>query len=70
MSDTGVLGSLHRDNIREALEKVRELGVVNFDVDEFLHHAQVFLCDVCVDIPLNDKKQVEIYIEGIVLIFL
>ncbi len=65
MSDSGVLGSIHRDNIREAIEKVRELGIVNFDVDEFLHHAQVFLCDVCVDIPLNDRKQVERYIEGI-----
>ena len=46
MADSGVLGSLHRDNIREALQKVIELGIVNFNIDEFIRHAQVFICDV------------------------
>ncbi len=64
-ADTGVLGSLHRDNIRDALEKVLEMHIVNFDVKEFLNYAQVFLCDVCVDISLDSKAQVLRYIDGI-----
>lgn len=64
-ADTGVLGSLHRDNIREALEKVLDLDVVDFDIDEFLKRAQLFLCDVCIDIPLDSKAQVLRYIDGI-----
>ena len=65
MSDTGILGSLHRDNIREALERVLDLGVVEFDIDEFINCAQVFVCDVCVDIPLENKTQVSRYIDGV-----
>lgn len=65
MADIGILGSLHRDNIREALEKVLDLSIVNFDVEEFLNHAQIFICDVCIDIPLDNKSQVFRYIDGI-----
>ena len=36
MAGNGVLGSLHRDNIREALQKVIELGIVDFNIDEFI----------------------------------
>lgn len=65
MADVGVLGSLHRDNIREALHKVIELGIVDFNIDEFIKYAQVFICDVVVDIQLNSQKQVNRYIDGI-----
>lgn len=65
MADTGVLGSLHRDNIKEALQKVIDLEIVDFNIDEFIKHAQVFICDVVVDIPLESKKQVSRYIDGI-----
>ena len=65
MTGNGVLGSLHRDNIREALQKVIELGIVDFNIDEFIKYAQVFICDVVVDIQLNSQKQVNRYIDGI-----
>lgn len=65
MADDGILGSLHRDNIREALERVLDLGVVEFDIEEFINCAQVFVCDVCVDIPLENKTQVSRYIDGV-----
>lgn len=65
MAGYGVLGSLHKDNIREALQKVIELGIVDFNIDEFIRHAQVFICDVVVDIQLESKKQVSRYIDGI-----
>ena len=65
MADSGVLGSLHRDNIREALQKVIELGIVNFNIDEFIRHAQVFICDVVVDIQLESQKRVSKHIDGI-----
>lgn len=65
MADNGVLGSLHRDNIREALQKVIELGIVDFNIDEFIRHAQVFICDVVVDIQQESQKQVSRYIDGI-----
>ena len=65
MAGNGVLGSLHRDNIREALQKVIELGIVDFNIDEFIKYAQVFICDVVVDIQLNSQKQVNRYIDGI-----
>lgn len=65
MAGNGVLGSLHRDNIREALQKVIELGIVDFNIDEFIKYAQVFISDVVVDIALDSKKQVSRYIDGI-----
>ena len=65
MAGYGVLGSLHKDNIREALQKVIELGIVDFNIDEFIKYAQVFICDVVVDIQLNSQKQVNRYIDGI-----
>ena len=65
MADNGVLGSLHKDNIREALQKVIELGIVYFNIDEFIKNAQVFICDVVVDIQLESKKQVSRHIDGI-----
>ena len=65
MAGNGVLGSLHRDNIREALQKVIELGIVDFNIDEFIKYAQVFISDVVVDIALESKKQVNRYIDGI-----
>ena len=65
MAGNGVLGSLHRDNIREALQKVIELGIVDFNIDEFIRHAQVFICDVVVDIQLESQKRVSRYIDGI-----
>ncbi|MCD8378002.1 MAG: hypothetical protein LUB59_04350 [Candidatus Gastranaerophilales bacterium] len=64
-AENGVLGSLHRDNIRNALQKVLELGVVNFNIEEFLRVAQVFICDVCVDLQVDSKQQVERFIEAI-----
>ena len=65
MAGNGVLGSLHRDNIREALQKVIELGIVDFNINEFIKYAQVFISDVVVDIALESKKQVNRYIDGI-----
>lgn len=65
MAGYGVLGSLHKDNIREALQKVIELGIVDFNIDEFIRHAQVFICDVFVDIQSESQKQVSRHIDGI-----
>ena len=65
MADIGVLGSLHKDNIKAALQKVVDLDIVNFNIDEFIRHAQVFLCHMVVDITLESKEQVCKYIDGI-----
>ena len=65
MADIGVLGSLHKDNIKAALQKVVDLDIVNFNIDKFIRHAQVFLCDLVVDITLESKEQVCKYIDGI-----
>lgn len=65
MADNGVLGSLHRNNIRNAFLEIKELNIVSFDIDRLLEVAQVFLCDVCVDISLDSKAQVLRYIDGI-----
>ena len=59
MAGNGVLGSLHRDNIREALQKVIELGIVDFNIDEFIKYAQVFISDVVVDIALESWTNVK-----------
>ncbi len=65
MANTGMLGSLHRDNIKEALQKVIDLEIVDFNIDEFIKHAQVFICDVVVDMALKSEKQVSRYLGGI-----
>ena len=65
MADDGVLGSLHLNNIEDAIEQVRSLHVVNFDVKKFIEKAQVYICDVCVDILLENTYRVPRYIEGI-----
>lgn len=65
MYGPGILGSLHKDNIRDALQKILDLDVVTFNIDEFLKYAQVFVCDVCVDLELDSKLQVNRYIDGI-----
>ncbi len=65
MADNGVLGSLHRNNIRNAFLEIKELNIISFDIDRLLEVAQVFLCDVCVDISLDSKAQVLRYIDGI-----
>lgn len=65
MYGPGILGSLHKDNIRDALQKILDLDIVTFNIDEFLKYAQVFVCDVCVDLELDSKLQVNRYIDGI-----
>ena len=65
MADRGVLGSLNRNNIRDAIERIRELHVINFDVDKFIERAQVYICDVCVDMLLENISQISRYIDGI-----
>ena len=65
MHSKSVLGSLNKDNIREALQKVLNLQVVSFNLDKFIKHAQVFVCDVCLDLALDSKQQVERYIDGL-----
>lgn len=65
MYGPGILGSLHKDNIREALQKILDLHVVSFDIEKFIKYAQVFVCDVCVDIALASIQQVERYIDGL-----
>lgn len=65
MASNGILGSLHRNNIREALERIRNLHVIDFDVEKFIERAQVYICDICVDILLEHSSQVPRYIDGI-----
>lgn len=65
MHDFGVLGSLNKDNIRIALQKVLDLHVVKFNIDKFLQCAQIFICDVCVDLVLDSDVQVQRYIDGL-----
>lgn len=65
MADNGVLGSLHRNNIRDAFLEIREINIVSFDIDRLIEVAQVFLCDVCVDRLLDSERQIPRYIDGI-----
>ena len=65
MHEPGMLGSLHKDNIREALQEILNLHVVTFNLDKFIEYAQVFGCDVFVDLKLASTLQVEWYINGI-----
>lgn len=69
MADNGFLGSINRNNINNALQKVLDIEVVDFDIDKFLKMAQICLCDINVDIPLENKKQVQRYIDGICSFF-
>ena len=65
MHGQGMLGYLHKDNIREALQKVIDLKVVSFNIDKFIKYAQVFVCDICVDLTLDSLEQAYKYIDGI-----
>ena len=65
MHGPGELGNLNKDNIREALQKIIDLKVVSFNIEKFIQHAQVFVCDICVDLKLDSLEQVYKYIEGI-----
>ncbi len=65
MHGLGVLGSLHKDNIREALQEILNLHVVTFDIGKFIKYAQVFGCDVFVDLLLASEQQVEWYVDGL-----
>lgn len=65
MADNGILGSLHQDNIREALQKVIDLNIVSFNIERFINHAQIFVCDVCIDLALLSDEQVKRYIDGV-----
>ena len=46
MHGPGELGNLNKDNIREALQKIIDLKVVSFNIEKFIQHAQVFVCDI------------------------
>lgn len=65
MHGPGELGSLNKDNIKEALQKIIDLHVISFDIKKFIKYAHVFVCDVCVDILLENKTQVLRYIDGV-----
>lgn len=65
VADNGVLGSLNRNNIRNTFLEIREFNIVSFDIDRLLEVAQVFLCDVCVDLLLENERQIPRYIDGI-----
>lgn len=59
MGKSGVLGYITKDNIYQCLTKVCHLAEFTFNIEEFIRKAHVFLCDVCIDIPLKDIKEVE-----------
>ena len=65
MAGNNDLGSITSNNIHQAIERVLDIGVIGFDADRFIEVAQVFVCDVCVDLLLNSKQQVARYIDGI-----
>ena len=65
MADNGFLGTINRDNIEEAIQRILELGVINFNLDLFLKHAQIFLCDVCIDLLFEVGVQCERAVLGI-----
>ncbi|MCR5261483.1 MAG: hypothetical protein K6C94_06555 [Candidatus Gastranaerophilales bacterium] len=65
MAENGVLGSLQKDNIHQALQKVLELQVVTFNVNLFIKYAQIFLCDVCVDVEFASVEKCKKVLCGI-----
>ena len=59
MAEYGYLGYLHIDNIKKALNKLKELGLFSFDTEKFLKNAGCFLCDCTLDILFPENKQVK-----------
>ena len=58
LADEGTLGILNWGNIRQALQRIINLNVVVFNIDRFLQVANVYACDVCVDVQLDSETQV------------
>ena len=65
VASRGNLGSIDVNNIRLALRKILDIGVISYDIELFLTFAQTFLCDVCVDLLFDNKRQALRYINGI-----
>lgn len=66
MRNPDSLGYLTRDNIQEAIEEVCRRAMFRFNVERFISLAGVYLCDICIDIPL---KQIERYFYAIACFF-
>lgn len=59
LADRGFLGVINRDNIREALQQVVNLGVVNFNIERFIEVANIYACDICVDLQFDSHSQAQ-----------
>jgi len=57
MASDGFLGHIDIHNIEEVLRKILRLNVVEFNIEEFLKVAQVFICDHVVDIEEGDQQE-------------
>ena len=58
-SETGILGHITKDNIKELLNRVCNLAGFSFSIDEFINLASVFLCDTCLDIELKNQDEIK-----------
>ena len=60
--NNGQINYISKNNIKEVLKNVCLYSNIRFDVEQFILHAGVYLCDVCIDIRL---EKVEKYINAI-----
>ncbi len=59
MASRGRLGRIHRNNIRECLQRVIQLGLFTFDIDAFIELADCLSADVTMDIEFESNAQVD-----------
>ncbi len=60
--NNGEINYISKNNIKDVLENVCIYSNIRFDAEQFILHAGVYLCDVCIDIRLD---KVEKYIDAI-----
>lgn len=65
MADRGFLGSLNINNIQEALQRIIDLQIVEFNIERFLEVAKLFLCDPFVDLIFLSESECSRVIQGL-----
>lgn len=65
MSSEGNLGLITRENIRECLNRVINLHLFSFDVDEFLEVAGCYIVDNTIDLLFDSELQTKRMIDAI-----
>lgn len=69
MASSGYLGKVDLNNIRGAFQRILNLNVVRFDIEKLYHVAQIFLCDLCIDVEYKNAEKVRRAIQGISSLF-